>query len=118
MKRTKLPFKVFKDDNHTFKTCPTSEKLNVIQLNLKNTFTTISRNQFVSQTQKSLMIYQLSQIENGLSENGEIKTALKKLRNGKAANDIPAELLKNAVENEEILSELSRLYSDVWNQIS
>ena len=49
-------------------------------------------------------------------ENGEIKTALKKLRNGKAANDIPAELLKNAVENEEFLNELTRLYSDVWTQ--
>ena len=48
-------------------------------------------------------------------ESGEIKTANGKA-NGKAASDIPSELLKNAVENEKFLSELTRLYSDVWTQ--
>ena len=46
-------------------------------------------------------------------DSGEIKTALKKLKNGNAANDIPAELLKNAVDNEAFLNELTQMYSDV-----
>ena len=47
-------------------------------------------------------------------ESDEIKSALAKLKNGKAVYDISAELLKHTVESEEFLKELTRLYFDVW----
>ena len=44
----------------------------------------------------------------------EIKKCLNKLKNRKAANDVPTELLKTAGENKEFLEELTSLYNHVW----
>jgi len=48
-------------------------------------------------------------------DTNEVQNCLKKLRNGKAANDIPSIFLKLAAENVEFLSELTKMYQDVWS---
>ena len=53
-------------------------------------------------------------IQNNVPDKQEIIKALKKLKNGKAANDIPSELLKYAVDCEPLLTELERLIGIVW----
>ena len=53
-------------------------------------------------------------IQNNVPDKQEIIKALKKLKNGKAANDIPSELLKYAVDCEPLLTELERLVGIVW----
>ena len=50
-------------------------------------------------------------IQNNVPDKQEIIKALKKLKNGKAANDIPSELLKYAVDCESLITELERLNS-------
>ena len=49
----------------------------------------------------------------------EIEATIKKLKNGKASNDIPAAFLKHASDNKNFLLELTSLYKEVWesNQI-
>ena len=117
-------FKAFKADNHAFKTCPTRQKCDPAKL--KEYFHDHFKNSVYLPDPKelddlpgfinSLKKTRVSDINTLPPDSSEIKAALKKLKNGKAANDIPAELLKNAVDDEEFLSELTRLYSDVWTQ--
>ena len=44
-----------------------------------------------------------------------VRAVLTHLKNGKAANDIPAAYLKYAAQSEELIDEMVRLYSIVWN---
>ena len=44
----------------------------------------------------------------------EIIDTLKKLKNRKASNDIPAEFLKYAIDSDEVIEEMYRLYCLVW----
>ena len=46
----------------------------------------------------------------------EIKGVISKLRNDKAYDDLPAEILKLAMENEEMISELESIFEIVWNE--
>ena len=117
-------FQAFKDDSHTFKTCPSNEKCDPTKL--KEYFCDHFKNSIHLQDPKELddipgfVDHLKKNTSRGMNtsppESDEIKSALAKLKNGKAANDIPAELLKHAVENEEFLKELTRLYFDVWTQ--
>ena len=117
-------FKTFEADNHAFKTYPTRQKCDPAKL----------KEYFHDHFKKSVYLPDPKELDdlpgfiNSLKktrvgdmntlppDRSEIKAALKKLKHGKAANDIPEELLKNAVDDEEFLSKLTRLYSDVWNQ--
>ena len=47
-------------------------------------------------------------------DKGEVLEVVKKLKDGKAANDIPTAFIKHATENEEFLNELTSLYETVW----
>ena len=47
----------------------------------------------------------------------EVKSCLNKLKNGKASNDIPTIFLKHASENVEFLTELTKLYNNVWSTL-
>ena len=44
----------------------------------------------------------------------EIKNVLKRLKNGKSANDIPAEFFKYAKESPELIAEMMKLFSIIW----
>ena len=48
-------------------------------------------------------------------DNKELKNITKRLKSGKSANDIPTAFLKCALDSEQILDELNRLYRLVWN---
>ena len=48
-------------------------------------------------------------------DHQEVREVLTHLKNGKAANDIPAAYLKYAAQSEELIDEMVRLYSIVWN---
>ena len=48
-------------------------------------------------------------------DHQEVREVLTHLKNGKAANDIPAAYLKYAAQSEELIGEMVRLYSIVWN---
>ena len=45
----------------------------------------------------------------------EIKSALKKLKNGKSSSDVPPEMLKAASESEVFLTQLKKLIDEIWN---
>ena len=117
-------FKAFKDDNHNFKACPARKKCDPAKL--KEYFYQHFKNteqppdpielQNVPNFANNLRNVKTNEMNTLPPDSGEIKMALKKLKNGKAANDIPAELLKNAVDNDEFLNELTQMYSDVWTQ--
>ena len=47
-------------------------------------------------------------------EHQEMRELLTHLKNGKAANDIPAVYLKYAAQSEKLIDEMVRLYSLVW----
>ena len=47
-------------------------------------------------------------------EKDEIVGILKKLKNGKSSNDLPAVYLKSAIESEELINEILNLYKTVW----
>ena len=49
-----------------------------------------------------------------IPDKDEIKKTLLKLKNGKAANDIPPEFLKYASESESLLCELERMLTTIW----
>ena len=44
----------------------------------------------------------------------EIKNVLKKLKNGKAANDITAEIFKYAHQSPELIAEMEKLFDIIW----
>ena len=44
----------------------------------------------------------------------EIKNVLKKLKNGKSANDIPAEFFKYAHQSPELIAEMEKLFAIIW----
>ena len=48
----------------------------------------------------------------------ELITIIKKLKNGKAANDIPAEFIKAALSSKEFAAEILSLYVEIWNTLS
>ena len=47
-------------------------------------------------------------------EKDEIVGILKKLKNGKSSNDLPAVYLKSAIESEELINAILNLYKTVW----
>ena len=55
-----------------------------------------------------------TEINNKPPDKAEIITTLKKLKNGKSSNDIPTIYLKSAVESNEIIDELIKLYDVIW----
>ena len=117
-------FKAFKDDNHAFKACPNSEKCDPAKL--KEHFYQHFKNsvqppdpvelQDLPNFTRKLKAVSLHGMNTLPPDSSEIKFALTKLKNGKAASDIPAELLKNAIENEEFLNELTEIYAHVWTR--
>ena len=48
----------------------------------------------------------------------ELITIIKKLKNGKAANDIPAEFIKAALSSKEFTAEMLSLYVEIWDTLS
>ena len=53
-------------------------------------------------------------IKTSSPSSDEILQVVKKLKDGKAANDIPSAFIKHAIECEEFLKELTSLYETVW----
>ena len=116
-------FRKFKDDNHAFKSSSTSkEKCDPAMLKqyFRDHFKSSDQvtepkelhhlPEFVKKLQKTC-----NKDMNILPPNSdEIKKCLNKLKNRKAANDVPTELLKTAGENKEFLEELTSLYNHVW----
>ena len=54
-------------------------------------------------------------IRTGPPDHQEVREVLTHLKNGKSANDNPAAYLKYAAQSEELIDEMVRLYSIVWN---
>ena len=120
-------FRAFKDDNHAFKTPFKSTKCDPTKL--KDYF----YNHFLDKTNSiepselinvPAYINQLKSIAHKTinatpPKPEEIEATIKKLKNGKASNDIPAAFLKHASDNKNFLLELTSLYKEVWesNQI-
>ena len=46
----------------------------------------------------------------------EIVATIKDLKNGKSSNDIPTIFIKTAIENDDFVKEIEKLYKDVWIQ--
>ena len=55
-----------------------------------------------------------SVIETGPPDVAEIRKTLSKLKNNKASNDIPSELLKYASQSDELVSEIESLLANIW----
>ena len=47
-------------------------------------------------------------------EKAELVSALKRLKNGKSSNDLPAIYLKSALESEDIINEILKLFKTIW----
>ena len=118
-------FRAFKDDNHAFK--PSSNNLKCDPNKLKDYFC----NHFQSKSHVSdpdelntipRFIRKLKnnapcQMKITPPDINEVKSSLIKLKNGKASNDIPSIFLKHASDNVEFLTELTKLYHDVWTTL-
>ena len=56
-------------------------------------------------------------IQTSAPDLNEIRSTLKKLKNGKSANDIPAEYLKYAESSDEYVNEMVKMYKMVWTTL-
>ena len=60
----------------------------------------------------------MTNITNGMTtmppEKDEIETSMRRLKDGKAYNDIPAALLKYAADSKELVKEVTKLFKKVW----
>ena len=54
-------------------------------------------------------------VETGPPDMAELKTVIKKLKNGKSANDVPISFIKHALDNNNFALELLKLYHTVWS---
>ena len=63
---------------------------------------------------KKLQQVKIDDIKTAPPDHDELREVLKKLKNGKAANDIPAEYLKYAANSNELISEMESLYNTIW----
>ena len=113
MKSDNSSFKIIKRKNN----CE-SEKLKThFSQHFNPTFTSSTEPEELKNLPKHMQHLQsisTESIQNNVPDKQEIIKALKKLKNGKAANDIPSELLKYAVDCEPLLTELERLIGIVW----
>jgi hypothetical protein len=55
-----------------------------------------------------------NEIKTGPPDREEIVATIKKLKNGKAANDIPADYIKCALSCDSMLTEMVKMYEKVW----
>ena len=105
MKSDSSSFKIIKRKNN----CE-SEKLKThFSQHFNPTFTSSTEPEELKNLSKHMQPLQsisTESIQNNVPEKQEIIKALKKLKNEKAANDIPSELLKYAVDCEPLLTEL------------
>ena len=51
---------------------------------------------------------------NGPPDELELMKTIKKLKNGKASNDVPVAFVKHAIESREFRHELTELYKTIW----
>ena len=82
------------------------------QRGLASIFTTLNvvPNAFITKLQEVNIA-----IRTAPPDHQEVRKVLTHLKNRKAANDIPAAYLKYAAQSEELIDEIVRLYSIVWN---
>ena len=117
-------FKTFKDDTNAFKKCPSTSKCDPAKLTKH--FRDHFKNSFRKSDPKELeeaprFVNKLQNIkgDNMRTEpptSDEIQSALKRLKHGKSANDVPAELIKCASEDVEFLNVLTQLFSNIWTE--
>ena len=115
-------FRGIKSDSSTFKT--TSRKNGCEPNKLKQYFMEhfnqeIHENEPIELTEAPEFIENLQQIGiDGIKTQppdfNEIRNTLKRLKNGKAANDIPAEYLRFAERSDEFVKEMVKLYRTIW----
>ena len=55
-----------------------------------------------------------NEIKTGPPDREELIATIKKLKNGKAANDIPADYIKCALSCDSMLTEMVKMYEKVW----
>ena len=116
-------FRNFKEDNHAFRSS-NNTKVKCDPAKLKKHFCDHFKSSCQKPEPKELnkvpeFVKQLKKIgTNGMNilppDEEEIKKALTNLKNRKAANDVPSELLKVAAGNDVFLKELTSLYTQVW----
>ena len=116
-------FRNFKEYNHAFKSS-NNTKVKCDPAKLKKHFCDHFKSSCQKPEPKELdkvpeFVKQLKKIgTNGMNilppDEEEIRKALTNLKNRKAANDVPSELLKVAAENDVFLKELTSLYTQVW----
>lgn len=115
-------FKAFKYGNQTFKTpfkstkCDPNKLQNYFHDHFRNKSNSIEPDEL-----KDIPYYidKLKSIEHASINTDppsleELAETVKRLKNGKASNDIPAEFLKHASSNNDFMLELTQLYKDVW----
>ena len=122
-RETEELFRTMKSDNSSFiiikrKNNCESEKLKThFSQHFNPTFTSSTEPEELKNLPKHMQHLQsisTESVQNNVPDKQEIIKALKKLKNGKAANDIPSELLKYAVDCEPLLTELKHLIGIVW----
>ena len=115
-------YRSFKSDNSTFintkntKTCDPALLRSYFEKHFENrgeeieplNFTKLPN--YIEQLQK----IKCSNIKTSTPSKDEILEVVKKLKDGKAANDIPTAFIKHACECKEFLNEITCLYETVW----
>ena len=61
-----------------------------------------------------LQLITVDTIKKGPPDIGEIQSVIKKLKNGKATNDLPTEMLKYAITSEALMLEMENLFTTIW----
>jgi len=116
-------YRSFKSDNSTFmntkntKQCDPASLKNYFQKHFENKG---EENEPINFSALPEYIEKLQKIKCGIIKTSppskdEVLEVVKKLKDGKAANDIPTAFVKHATESKEFLEELTCLYETVWN---
>ena len=116
-------FRTFKNDNHAFQTPSNNPKCDPSKLKeyfcnhfrIKSYVPDPDELKNVPRFIRKLKDIAPCQMKISPPDINEVQSCLNKLKNGKASKDIPSIFLKHASENIEFLTELTKMYQDVWS---
>ena len=116
-------YRSFKADNSSFKTAKASKKCEPQKLKdffrehfrKKETEIKPPELEDLPEVIRKLQDITTDGIKTGPPDMAELRTVIKKLKNGKSANDIPIDFIKHALDNNHFALMLLKMYHTVWS---
>ena len=115
-------YRSFKSDNSSFSDAKPRKKcdLNKLKDYFKQHFTSDPINEHPIELEEIPdFIVKLQQttipIDTDAPSKKEVVNTIKRMKNGKSANDVPIEFIKHSLESHEFVNEITKLYETIWN---